>query len=203
MRRRKKESTNKIHREFKIAETSAFFEGEVVPEAVCDRMPTRTSQKCTGHTCGHFMSREGRRKRKKWRENFPICFSTNQDKDTVLLREGEGILLLWGGFKKLLLIFPPSFFFSSTSSQSLLHQFLFQFVLLKVLHCLRPFSHFCFVFVILIIFFLNFVIFFLVSFVLSFSFFADLPAKGRTPPSSSSSSPSQPVTQSPTVPAME
>jgi len=105
--------------------------------------------------------------------------------------------------KKLILIFPPSFFFSSTSSQSLLHQFLFQFVLLKVLHCLRPFSHFCFVFVILIIFFLNFVIFFLVSFVLSFSFFADLPAKGRTPPSSSSSSPSQPVTQSPTVPAME
>ena len=64
----------------------------------------------------------------------------------------------------------------------------------------HPFSHFCFVF---FCFFLNLVIFFLVSFVLSFSFFADLPAKGRTPPSSSSSSSSQPVTQSPTVPAME
>jgi len=70
-----------VHEPFHVAQVahisaiSAFFEGEVVPEAVCDRMPTSGRRRSAlGTLCGHFMSREGRRKRKNGGKIFLFVF---------------------------------------------------------------------------------------------------------------------------------
>ena len=88
-----------LHVPFHIAQVahssriSAFFEGEVVPEVVCDRTPTRRHLRGALDTLGgHFYVKEEKEEKKKWRENFPIYFSTNQNLPTVLQDDPTSLL---------------------------------------------------------------------------------------------------------------